>query len=109
MTRQGFGQAWYAGSVATGDYFTNRKSIGLWSDIDKNRLPAVTSLDARLGKAFKFNRVGLNIDFDVFNLFNSGTVLGRQYNYNATGVTGFDKILEIMNPRIARIGLRVSF
>ncbi len=109
VTRQGFGQAWYAGSVATGDYFTNRKSIGLWSDIDKNRLPAVTSLDARLGKAFKFNRVGLNIDLDVFNLFNSGTVLGRQYNYNATGVTGFDKVLEIMNPRIARIGMRVNF
>jgi hypothetical protein len=109
VSRQGFGQAWNAGSVATGDYFTNRKTIGLWSDIDKNRLPTVTSLDARLGKAFRFNRVGLNIDLDVFNLFNSGTVLGRQYNYNATGVTGFDKVLEIMNPRIMRIGARVNF
>lgn len=109
VMRQGFGQAWYRDRVATGDYFGSNKTVGLWQDIDKNRLPTINTVDFRIGKMFKFNRVNMNIDFDIFNLFNSGTVLGRQYNYRLTGVTGFDQVLEIMNPRIARIGLRVGF
>jgi len=109
VMRQGFGQAWNRDRVATGDFFGSNKTLGLWDDIDQNRLPTVSTLDIRVGKAFKFGRVGMNIDFDVFNLFNSGTVLGRQYNYRLTGVTGFDQVLEIMNPRIARVGVRVNF
>jgi len=57
----------------------------------------------------RFCRVTTNFDFDVFNLFNSGTVLGRQYDYRLTGATGFNQVLEIMNPRIARVGLRFGF
>ena len=114
LLRQGFGQAWYQSRVATGDYFSNRKSVALYSDINQNRLPTVTTLDFRVGwnplKAFNVSsRVGLNIDFDFFNLFNSGTVLGRQYDKRLTGTTGFDQVLEIMNPRIFRIGMRVTF
>jgi hypothetical protein len=60
-------------------------------------------------KAFKVSRVGFNIDMDIFNVFNSGTVLGRQYDKRLTGVTGFNQILEIMSPRIVRIGLRFTF
>ena len=44
------------------------------------RLPSVTSLDVRFGKEFAFGRgTKLNLDVDVFNLLNSATVLGRQY------------------------------
>ena len=49
------------------------------------------------------------VDFDVFNLLNSGTVLGKQYDARLTGATGFGQTLEIMNPRIARIGARFTF
>jgi hypothetical protein len=40
---------------------------------------------------------------------NSSTVLGRQYDIRRTGPTGFNQILEIMNPRILRLGGRVNF
>ena len=46
---------------------------------------------------------------DVFNLFNASTVLGRQYDVTATGTTGFDRPLEVMNPRILRLGVRWLF
>ena len=52
----------------------------------------------------------MNLDFDIFNLFNSATVLGRQYDQSEVGgTTGYTQVLEIMQPRIARIGLRISF
>ena len=109
VMRQGFGQAWYRSSVLTGDYFGSSKSVAVFQDISENRLPAMSSLDFRVAKAFKVKRTTLNVDLDIFNIGNAGTVLGRQYDYRRTGSTGFDKVLEIMNPRIARIGLRLSF
>ncbi|MCX6538274.1 MAG: TonB-dependent receptor [Acidobacteria bacterium] len=110
VTRQGFSQPWYRSSVtATGDYFSSSKSVLLVKAVGANRLPTVTSLDARIGKVFKIQKVSINIDLDIFNLLNAGTVLGRQYDQRLTGVTGFDQILEIMNPRILRIGARIDF
>jgi hypothetical protein len=43
---------------------------------------------------------------DFFNLFNSATVLGRQYDLASTT---FNEVQEIMNPRIIRFGVRVGF
>ncbi len=107
--RQGFGQPWYRSRVSTGDYFGSSKNVLLITDVGKNRLPAVTTFDFRLGKTIRVSRATFNVDLDVFNLFNSGTVLGRQYDMRFTGATGFDQVLEIMNPRIMRLGLRVNF
>ena len=70
------------------------------------RLPGVTSLDLRLGKEFRIQRARLNVDLDLFNALNSATVLGRQYNQR---LTTYNNVLEIMNPRILRLGLRVGF
>jgi hypothetical protein len=107
--RQGFGQPWFRSRVPTADdFFTARKTV-LVTDVGAHRLPTVNTLDVRVGKAFKFQRTSFNIDLDVFNLFNSGTVLGRQYDMRLTGPTGFDQVLEIMNPRIMRIGARFNF
>jgi hypothetical protein len=61
------------------------------------------------GIRFQVGGVTTNIDLDVFNLFNSATVLQRRYDYRLTGATGFNQPLEIMNPRIARIGVRLEF
>jgi hypothetical protein len=36
-------------------------------------------------------------------------VLSRQYDARLTGATGFGQTLEIMNPRVARLGVRFTF
>ena len=73
------------------------------------RLPAVSSLDARVEKAIKIQRANIMLDLDIFNIFNNATVLGRQYHIRRTGPTGYNQVLEIMNPRILRLGARVNF
>jgi len=78
-------------------------------DAGNFRLPAVSSLDVRVEKAFKIQRSTLALDLDVFNVGNNATVLGRQYDLRLTGATGFNKTLEIMNPRILRLGARFTF
>ena len=109
VTRQGFSQPWFRSSVSTGDYFSARKTVLLVNDVGANRLPSVTSVDARIGKVFKIQKVSINLDLDIFNIFNSGTVLQRQYDFRLTGATGFNQDLEIMNPRILRLGARINF
>jgi hypothetical protein len=66
----------------------------------------VTSLDLRVGKQFTIERVRLSIDLDVFNALNSATVLGRQYDLRPSTA---NNVLEIMNPRVLRLGARISF
>lgn len=110
VNRQGFAQPFYAGDVDTSDPITPSKDVLVVEKVDAHRLPAVTSLDGRIEKAFRFSRVNLMFDFDVFNITNSSTVLGRQYDVNsAEGPTGPNKVVEIMNPRIARLGIRLNF
>jgi hypothetical protein len=69
----------------------------------------VVSLDVRVGKVFRLRDSELAFDVDVFNVLNKGTVLGRQYDVTATGSTGFNQPLEIMNPRLVRLGVRFRF
>jgi hypothetical protein len=106
VTRQGFGALYFHGEYETSDPVLPNKNVILVSDPEDVRLSAVTSLDARIGKEFVFNRVRFNVDLDVFNLMNSNTVLGRQYDLNATTA---DQVQEIMNPRILRLGVRFNF
>jgi len=108
VTRQGYGMPFYA-LTDTSDPAAAQKEVLVVQDVDDFRLPAVTSLDFRVGKEFAFQRTRLNVDFDVFNLTNQGTVLRRQYDITLTGPTGANQVLEIMNPRILRVGLRLNF
>ncbi|HEX7019883.1 MAG TPA: hypothetical protein VF159_07740, partial [Gemmatimonadaceae bacterium] len=107
VTRQGFSEPYYLGSQAVADPNDSRKNILITSTPTDFRLPAVTSLDARVGKVFNFGRARVNFDLDIFNVLNSSTVLGRQYNL-ASGAAN-DRVLEIMNPRVLRVGLRFNF
>jgi hypothetical protein len=50
--------------------------------------------------------LNVNLDLDIFNLFNTSTVLGRDYDLASSG---FDQVREIVNPRIIRFGVRVGF
>jgi hypothetical protein len=108
VARQGYTQPFFMSQVTTGDSL-GRKDVLLVNNIDDFRLPAVTSLDARIEKKFTFGRAAIALDFDVFNLLNAGTILEKQYDARLTGPTGFGNVLEIMNPRIARLGARFVF
>jgi hypothetical protein len=108
VNRQGYAEPFFRTNVVTGDPL-GRKTVLLTQNVDDFRLPAVTSLDGRVEKKFRFGPTSVAVDFDVFNILNSGTLLGKTYDARLTGPTGFDQTLEIMNPRIARVGLRFTF
>ena len=70
------------------------------------RLPSIWDVDGRVEKLIKLQRLNLMLDFDVFNILNAGTTLRNQYDVSAGT---FGNVLEIMNPRIARVGVRITF
>jgi len=106
LFRQGYSEPFNRTRVATGDVLSGNKTVFLLGGVDYYRLPSVHSLDARIGKELRVNRATLNFDIDAFNLLNVGTVLGKQYDIRLATA---GQILEIMNPRIVRFGLRVGF
>jgi hypothetical protein len=106
VARQGYAMPYFRSRVATGDPLGSSKSVLVVSDVSERRLPSVTSFDFRIEKAFTIQRANLIFDLDLFNLSNAATVLGRQYDLR---LTTFNNILEVMNPRILRLGLRVNF
>ena len=108
VTRQGYAEPFFRSNVVTGDSL-GRKDVLLTKTVEAFRLPAVSSLDARVEKKFTFGSASFAFDFDVFNILNSGTILGKQYDARLSGATGFGNVLEIMNPRIARLGARFTF
>jgi hypothetical protein len=63
-------------------------------------------LDLRVEKEFKFDRVGLTLGADVFNVMNEGTVLQRQIRL---GLATSDHVQEVVSPRIFRLGAKLSF
>lgn len=106
MLRPGYAQPFYQSRVNPGDPVFANKDVLLVSAMDQFKLDAVTTVDARVEKAFKFGRSNLALDFDIFNLFNSATVLQRQLDAR---VTTYNAVREVMNPRIIRLGARFFF
>ena len=110
LIRQGYGQPYFQEIPAHPRDSGAFKDVLLTPDVGANRLPAIKSFDLRIGKEFRVNDVSLNIDLDWFNVLNTGTVLGRQYDVGAAaGLTGPGNTLEIMNPSLLRLGFRVGF
>jgi hypothetical protein len=103
--RQGYGVPYYATETSS-DPSLSRKRV-LLVDPEEERLPAVVALDARVEKTFRFSGRTLALDLDIFNLLNRSTVLGRNYDVNSA--EGFNQPLEIMNPRLFRLGARFEF
>ena len=108
VLRQGYAEPFYRSNVNTHDPL-GLKRVLVVGDVTDFRLPAVSSLDVRVEKAINFGRAKVALDLDLFNVANSATILGRQYDLRLTGVTGFNQVLEIMDPRVARIGARFTF
>jgi hypothetical protein len=108
LSRQGFGMPFFE-QVQTRDPLRPQKSVLVVDDINQHRLAPLTTIDLRFEKAIAFPRFNVLFDLDIFNLANVSTELRRQYNVKATGTRAFNSVLEIVNPRILRLGLRLTF
>jgi hypothetical protein len=106
ILRQGYA-APYEFRTTTNDPINSRKDVLVTKSIDEFRLPAVSLLNVRVEKSITLGRANLSLSLDAFNLFNEATVLGRQFRLD-TG-SAANSVLEIMNPRIARLGVRIQF
>lgn len=75
----------------------------------EERFPDWSMLDFRLQKTFDiYNTVKLSAIFDVFNLFNSGTVTSYA-SYEMYQVDIYHEPYGIFNPRRVQIGLKLEF
>jgi len=84
----------------------------LVADVDEFRHPDIFNLDLRLAKDFRFNRIGLTLSIDAFNVTDERTVLQRTTRVNdrvARVFTSADRITEAQSPRVFRAGARLTF
>lgn len=73
---------------------------------DQFRADDIHVVDLRVEKEFTFDRVGLTVGADVFNVFNEGTVLQRELRL---GQAQGNFVREVLSPRVFRLGARLSF
>ena len=72
------------------------------------RFPDFATMDFRVDRSFSLG-VGaskLLASFDMFNVFNANTVMGQRSNQNAVNA---NQVFGILAPRIARVGLMLTF
>jgi Carboxypeptidase regulatory-like domain len=73
---------------------------------DAFRYPDIHVVDLRAEKDFKFSDFGLTLGVDLFNAFNESYVLQRQ---GVLGRNTSDNVVEVLSPRVFRLGARLSF
>jgi len=74
--------------------------------IDTFRYPNLWNTDIRAARTFTARTVNMRLILDVFNIFNANTALVR--NNNVLSPT-FNTLAQNLSPRIARVGVVVSF
>ena len=74
-------------------------------------LPAVNDFQIRVDKDFRFGgQRRLRLSFDVFNIFNSDTVLTLRNNSSqVTATTPWQQTLSVVRPRTVQLGFRFEF
>jgi len=70
------------------------------------RFPNFYTLDARVEKSFAVSRTRITASLDVFNIGNANTVLSREGTQNASNG---NRVFTILAPRVARLGVRITF
>jgi hypothetical protein len=76
------------------------------STMDSQRFQDLWNLDLRLAKSLTVGPTTLTLSAEVFNAFNSNTDLTR---INDFGSAAYQRLDEILAPRIVRFGARVMF
>jgi carboxypeptidase family protein/TonB-dependent receptor-like protein len=105
LVRQGYAEPYYRSNVNTGDPL-GLKRVLVVNNVTQFRLPTAKELDVRAEKLFTVQRLKFAFDLDVFNLLNSSTVLGREYDLR---LTRYNTVREIIDPMVARVGVRLNF
>jgi hypothetical protein len=80
--------------------------VPVQSSPDAFRYPALHVLDLRVEKEMVFSDFGLTLGVDVFNALNESYVLQRQ---GVLARNNSDHVLEVLSPRVFRLGARISF
>jgi Ca-activated chloride channel family protein len=80
--------------------------VPVQSSPDAFRYPDVHVLDLRVEKEMNFSDFGLTLGVDVFNALNASYVLQRQ---GVLARKSSDYVLEVLSPRVFRLGARLSF
>jgi hypothetical protein len=72
------------------------------------RFPDFATVDVRVDRTFAVGVAGAKLlaSFDMFNLFNANTVMGKRANQNAANA---NQVFGILAPRIARVGVMLTF
>jgi len=103
--RQGYPNPYYLTLESGFDGYLSVLADG--EKIDDTRLPALWDLDLRLAKTFRFGESArVMLSAEMFNVFNSNTELNRVHDASSDA---FNRLDEILAPRIVRFGARVSF
>ena len=75
--------------------------------LDEIKLPTLWNVDLRLANNIRLGgEHSLTLAAEVFNVFNNNVELNRQRNALASS---YDRLDEILSPRILRVGARLSF
>jgi hypothetical protein len=109
--RQGYPAPYRVGSADAGVASSTNVPV-LAVPIGDDRFPNVYELDLRAAKDFRFfNRVGLTLSADLFNVPNQRTVLQRQTVLATAGAAAgnINRITELQSPRVWRFGARFNF
>lgn len=102
--RQGYPRPLYI-QINTGA-FEGTTNVLAVPEVDAVRLPNLWDVDLRLAKNFKIGGSNATLSVDAFNIFNAGTELNRNVN---AGAATFNRLEEILAPRIVRLGIRYTF
>jgi hypothetical protein len=74
------------------------------------KLPAVNDFQIRLDKDINFGSRRIRLSTDVFNIFNSETVLTLRNNSSqVTATTPWQQSLSVVRPRTVQVGVRIEF
>ena len=102
--RQGYSEPFHIAASELADVQVDSDIVP--QAIGSRRFPNVYELDLRAAKDFRFfNRVGVTLSADLFNVPNQRTVLQRQTDLAAS----FGNITELQSPRVWRFGARINF
>ena len=75
--------------------------------VDSQRYPNLFNLDIRLAKTLKLaGDTNLVLSADGFNILNKNTTLNQNFTASSSA---FNRLDEVLSPRIIRFGVRLTF